>query len=522
MKESAFKENFKTFLVILSIFLISRFIIFSSIIFIRNGPLSPDSKSFKWVSEQASIYIPFKFTRLVLCGDSCPGQKIYVYLNNTHISTLSMYGNTDFYLVDIEQNIVNENNILQFVADKPGLGIHGKTCEAWRLWDIRTNADFSKNILTTQNLMYSQEIKTEGISSSQKLDSQNSIKEALRIGLSKWDANMYIRIVNDGYTYDGNNTIMHNIVFPYIFPLLTYILKISTGLDTLWAGALINNTAFFISLILLYIISKSIITNEVLRFMPLVFMALNPFSIFSASAFSEGLFIMFTLLSIILLKNKKYFSYSLAGGALNGIRVVGIVAPLVLIFDYFFIQRNKITLRNIAYMVSLSLLSIWGLLTFILYSTLKFNEPFAMFKNQHAWTPGALKLEYAISHILEPVVNISKFMEPQIAGMGAAVFVAGLCIVYIIKNWRDASRLELILAVFCLFLIIIPLVFYNKTESIHNAMGRYAFASFPSIALLFKGRHREYNAVLILIPTIFCTFELIIFTMRFAWGFTPY
>jgi len=522
MKKSVFKESFITSLVILGIFLISRFIIFSSIIFIRNGPLSPDSKSFKWVSEQASIYIPFKFTRLVLCGDSCPEQKIDIYLNNIYISTLSMYENTDFYLINIEEDIVDENNILQFVIAKPGLNTNRKTCEAWRLWDIRTNADFSKNILTTQNLMYSQEIKTEGISASQKLDSQNSVKETLRIGLSKWDANMYIKIVNDGYTYDGDNIKMHNIVFPYMFPLLAYILKISTGIDALWSGVLINNTAFFISLILLYIISKSIIKDEIMSFMPLVFMALNPFSIFSASAFSEGLFIMFTLLSIILLKNKKYFSYSLAGGVLSGIRVVGSVAPAVLIFDYFFIQKNKITLKNIVYIVSLSLLSIWGLLTFMLYSALKFNEPFAMFKNQHAWTPGTLKLEYAVSHILEPIINISKFMEPQIAGMGAAVFIAALCLVYIIKNWSYASRLELILSAFCLFLILIPLIFYNKTESIHNAMGRYSLVSFPSIALLFKGRHGKYNTVLILVPVIFCTFELIIFTMRFAWGFTPY
>jgi hypothetical protein len=521
MMKVAYKDNIKAFMIILGIFLVSRLLIFSSIAFIRNGPLSPDSKSFKWVYEQASIHIPYKFTRLVLSGDSCPGRKIRVRLNDKDIGTLSMYENTDFYLIDIDKSIVGKNNTLQFIIDKPASMANGETCESWRLWDIRTNEDFSKNILTAQNLMYSQEIKTEGISGSQKLDSQNSLKKILRVGLSKWDANMYTKIVNYGYTYDGNNNTMHNIVFPYVFPLLTYMLKTSAGLDAMWAGILINNTAFFLGLLFLYYVSKAIIPDDLLRFIPIIFMAFNPFSVFTASAFSEGLFIMFTLLGIIFLKNKNYAAYSLAGGVLSGIRVVGATAPVVLLFDYFIIQKKKITFKNVMYTIFWSVLSIWGLLTFILYSALKFNEPFAMFKNQHAWTPGALKLEYAFKHLVEPILSISKFMEPDIAGMGFAVFIACFCLIYIIKNWKVASRLELILAAFCLFLILIPMIFYNKTENIHSAMGRYSLVSFPAITLLFKNRGK-HSMVPVFLFAFLSAFGLIIFTMRFAWGFTPY
>lgn len=515
-----FIKSIRTFIVISAVFLLSRLLMLSSIVFIKTGPLSPDTRSFKWAATEAVIHIPHRFSRVLLNGSCYDTQDIQVYLNNNHVCTLTINEKPSYYFFDTGGCCTEGNNELRLCIESIS-PLADNSSKAWKLWDIRTDADISCDILKSQNLLFSQQIKTAGLSRTEHTPGRTSLEEVLRIGLSKWDANIYSRLLESGYEYDGDNTVMHNIVFPYLYPLASYAAYRTVFNSPLWSGVAVNNLMFFIAMFFFYRISKIITGSEYKAVIPVILLAFNPFGVFLLSAFSEGMFILFLLICINLLHQKKYALFSLFAGALSAIRVVGIIAPLVFITDYFLIQKNKPTVKSIFKTASLSIASAWGIVTFMAYSGLKFNDFAAMFRNQQAWTPGSPSPAYLLKHVVEPLLNAGNFMEPRILGMGTALFILALCAVFIIRNRKKASRLEYILAVFSVLLMLVPMVFYSRAANIHDAMGRYTLVAYPSVALACKNLH-GFRLASVMLWVAFSVFGLVLMTMRYAWGLTPY
>lgn len=518
---SIFSKKFiKVFIVILIIFFVTRLIILSSVLFIKQEPISPDCESFKWVADKASIFIPYKFNKVIIYGDAPEKLNLKVYINENHLTQIQLDEKTNLYCIDVNVKYLKKRNELRFIAEQVSGDVKDRS-NAWRVWDLKTDKNINKSILRDQNLMFTQEIDTIGFSGSRCLESKDSLKRLLFEGLSKWDANMYSGIINMGYKYNGNNTVRQNIVFPYMYPLAGYAIKEALKCNALWAGVLINNLCFFVSLFFIYFFAERIIRDELFSYLPVVLLCVHPFSIFLVSAYSEGMFILFASISICLLYFKKYKTFPIFAGALGAIRMVGAVIPAILIYDYFVIQKKGLTLKNLFKIGTLSLFSLWGLITFMLYSAFRFGDPAAMFKNQRAWTPGAIKFKYILKHFAEPFVSIYKFMEPEILGMGLAVFII-LFAVYFIVRYRDTvTRLEYLLAVFTVLLMLIPVVFYNKSPDIHPAMGRYTLGAFPVFILSFS----RFNSSKIIYSALwisFSVFALVLMTIRFAWGCTPY
>jgi hypothetical protein len=510
----------RDFFIVLIIFFITRLVIISSIVFIKQSPLSPDCTSYKWASENVFITLPYKFTRMYICADAPDTRRVRVYLNDDLLDDIVLTAKTDMYCVNANPKSLKETNQIRLAAYIPDAHTKEKD-RLWRLCDIRTDKNINKSILKEQNLLFTQKIKTLGLSGSKIEDSGDGLKNTLLQGLSKWDANIYAGIINGGYSYNENNIVKQNIVFPFMFPLAGYLFKLVLGCDAVWAGVAVNNLMFFLGLLFIYYLSRQLIEDEPICYLPIILMCVHPFSVFLVSAYSEGLFILIASISIYVLYKRKYKLFPLFAGMLSAVRIVGIVAPAILVYDYFVIQKNKFNIKNIVKTGALSALSLWGILVFMAYSAIRFNEPAAMFKNQNAWTPGKINAKYMLKHLTEPFVNAGSFMEPEILGMGIAVAVLLFSFWFIIKNRATISRLEYILAVASLAFMLVPLIFYNKSESIHPAMGRYTLLSFPVFILVFsRGDIKKIPGIILY--TIFSVFTLVLMTARFSWGLTPY
>jgi hypothetical protein len=520
MKKHRWLDKLKIIMIISCLFLISKIIVISSILFIETGRV----EKYRWVSRTASIIIPYAFDNLYIEASSINEQNVKVYINNRFVKTLTLKQEPKFFTISEGDEAVSYLNRVEFLAeyefspkqeDKNG---KDDRYLSWRLFNISTDGKLKSSIEKNNSLENITILKgVYGLERYYKNVFAGS-EPVLEEVLSHWDASWYIGIISGGYEYDGDYTKEHNVVFPYIYPLASYAIKELFNLSPLWAGVLTNNIMFFMSLFVVYYLSGILIKDGVLSFIPVVMLAIYPYNVFLTGAFTEGTFILLSSISIVFLLHKKYLPYSIIAGLLNGTRVVGIIAPLILIYDYFIIQKNEITWKSLLKLGLLSFLSCWGLFSIMIYHKIKFNDWFLLAKCQRAWHPEGGSWSIFLEHIIAYFNNAVNFLDPKTLGATLSFFIIIFCVVYFFKKRKTLSRLEYILLLYALgFLLIIFVLF----KEIPPAIGRFSLASFPVFILIGNILSNRTRIMVALFLMLFSVFELVIMTMLFSQWFCP-
>jgi hypothetical protein len=520
MKKDWWLDKLTVVLIISCLFLISKLIIISSILFIKVGP----GEKFRWVSKTASVIVPYEFEDLYIEASSVKKQNVKVYINNRFAKTLVLDTQPTFFAITARNNVVESANRVEFLADYgfvPSLADKNNKDDrdlSWQLFNISTGKNLKRSVENKNSLENIVIIK--GVYGLEKYYQSvfKSSKPVLEEVLSHWDAAWYIGIISGGYEYDGDYTKEHNVVFPYIYPLTSYVIKEVSYLNPLWAGVLTNNIMFFISLFIIYYLSRILIKDSVLSFMPVVLLSIYPYNIFLTGAFTEGTFILLSSISIVFLLHKKYLPYSIIAGVLNGTRVVGIIAPLILIYDYFIIQKNEITRKSLLKLGLLSVLSCWGLFSIMIYHKIKFNDWFLLAKCQRAWHPEGGSWSIFLEHIIAYFNNIVNFLDPNTLGTTLSFFIIIFCIFYFFKKRKSLSRLEHISLLYALGFLLIVFVL---CKDIPDAIGRYTLASFPVFILIGNILSNRTSIMVALFWILFSVFELVLMTMLFSQWFCP-
>jgi hypothetical protein len=518
MKKERLLNKIKIFLIISIIFLLSKAVILSSCVFVK----SLNQGKFRWAAKSSSVMLPYKFEKLYIGARADRKQKVKVYINDRFSQDIVLDEKPAFNTVTLNSGYSEPYNKIEFVAEYgfiPRLlnenNIDNREL-SWQLFYIGTDKDVNNFI----HLMYPYgSIETEGIHSLEIQSSPQEIKSVLEESLFRWDAVWYVSIIDAGYQTDGDYTKYQNIVWPYIYPAISIIVKNVLDLSPLWAGIITNNLLFYISLFFIYYLSKLLINDTVLSYMPVILLSFHPFSVFLTSAFSEGAFILFTSISMIFLLRKKMFSYSIVAGALNGTRMIGVISPLFLIYDYFVIQKNKPNPTNIFKIGCLSLLSMWGLLSFMIYQKLRFNDFFINFKAAKAWYPvGGKKWSMLYETLANFFRNIENLLDPNILGTALTLFIIVFCTVYFLAKRKTLTRIEHIYILVSMGLLLIAIISQKK---IPDSAGRYTLASFPALILLCNliGKDRS---VFVLLWISFSALEMVIMTILFSQGLPPY
>jgi len=192
---------------------------------------------------------------------------------------------------------------------------------------------------------------------------------------SHWDGKWYRRIAVEGYNYanDGNQ---HSVAFYPLFPLISRGLMMF-GLPFEVAGTLVNNISFLGALLLLYYWVKERHGTKVAIWATAV-MTWCPFSLYGTVIYTEGLFLFLTTAALRAFDKRQYFWAAVCGALASATRATGITLLPTFIFVAW---KEKRTLS--AYIAGLCVPL--GLLSFILYCAITFNEPLAFIYVQKAW-----------------------------------------------------------------------------------------------------------------------------------------
>lgn len=201
-------------------------------------------------------------------------------------------------------------------------------------------------------------------------------KDSLLYPWIKWDSGHYLNIIMNGY--DGK-------VLPAFFPLYPLAVK-TTSLLAFNAspeimGFFLSGLFLLLALIFLYKLTmldfdRNISLNSI------IFLLLFPFSLFFNLIYAESLLLFLCILSIYFARTNRWHLAGLCGMLATLTKPEGVIIFIPLLMELFVsIKKDKNNFRNLIYIMLVPA----GLLIYMIYLKISFNEPFLFIKAQEEW-----------------------------------------------------------------------------------------------------------------------------------------
>ncbi|MBU2100525.1 hypothetical protein KKG83_07600 [Candidatus Micrarchaeota archaeon] len=314
-----------------------------------------------------------------------------------------------------------------------------------------------------------------------------------------WDSVWYISIVERGFSYIPGefSTVAFFPLYPLLIKLFSFVL-----FDSKLSGYLISNISFFLALFFLYKLisldySKSIASKTVF------FISIAPLTFFFSIIYTEGLFVFLAILSFYFARKKQWFYASVSGFFLALTNVLGVLIIIPLLMEYFDLTLKNLNLNYFRLLIKKIEPDIFffslpplGLLTYMFYLFLEFNEPLAFKKALFDWSAR----EFVPFFVTLTRWSYDNFFHPYNLYVFLFIFVGVFFLAYLIHSKVRPSY------------VVFPSVlffFYLSSNSLEG-IPRYVSFLFPlylGVALLSE-KNKNLNRLLILFSLsllIFCT-----------------
>lgn len=205
--------------------------------------------------------------------------------------------------------------------------------------------------------------------------------------LTSWDAVYYLGIARDGYqTGPVNGPYPETVFFP-LYPVLTAAAAAPLGGDIWLAGVLVANAAALLGLLATYALARRRIAREV-ALLAVAFVALSPGAVAFSMAYSDSLFLVLVVGSLLVADGDRPRDRALAGSlallaALTRLQGVFLTLPLL----WLFVQQDRgrprwSWLTSLGGPLGLAVYGLWiGALT---------GDPLGLILSQGAWDFGAV------------------------------------------------------------------------------------------------------------------------------------
>src|SRR3990167_3769252 len=181
-----------------------------------------------------------------------------------------------------------------------------------------------------------------------------------------FDGVHYLRIAQDSYAYQYTQAF-----FPF-YPILIKILSYVTFGNFLIAALVISNVAFLMGIMLFYkLIKKNY--DEKIAFWSCLFLLTSPTSFYFGSVYTEGIFFLMIIGTFYLLEKNKIFLASIVGSFASATRLVGL-----------FLAPSLVKRRDIKVFIPLLIVP-FGLILYMIYLAVKFDNPFYFLTAQSIW-----------------------------------------------------------------------------------------------------------------------------------------
>lgn len=309
----------------------------------------------------------------------------------------------------------------------------------------------------------------------------------------KWDAHHYLGLAENWYVNEGDAR-FHLVFFP-LYPLLIRGLYLM-GMDSMAAGFLISNACLFGAAWALYRLCEMEWGKAAgARAARLLLFA--PLSFFFSIPYSESLFVMLTLVSVLMARRRR-FGLALALGALaSGARLLGLLVAVPIFYEYLLVVRERRGGVRDALLCSLKCAFVAA--GFALYLALNWQvtgSPLTFLAHQEEhWSQSMGSLWGTVRYT---VVNALKYRNEALQwGTWTAQALAIFCsIALLAASYRKVSPGDGAYALLYIYFAVSPTWLLSGTRYL-AAM----YALYPMLTVLTEKKRAEYAALAVSIAS---------------------
>jgi hypothetical protein len=290
--------------------------------------------------------------------------------------------------------------------------------------------------------------------------------------LLRWDSGWYFKIIQQGYGHSIDPSVQNPTAFYPGYPLVSLAVKTLFGLDSFMAMLVVANIASLLAVLFFAKLVRDE-TDEPTALLALAFFCFFPYSLFLSAGYSESLYLVFGLSSLVLLARSRFLPAAILAGLSTATRPTGIVLLPVILWQMARLD-DRPWRRRLPWMALCGVLAASGLLLFMAFLGYSLGRPLAVITSQDAWNGGNVAVRLLSAMTLHSLLH-SNFLR------------AGLFLGFLALTLWSFRRLRSALPLYGLGTLLLPYLTVSHASSI----GRYALMCLPAFimaALLCKGR----------------------------------
>jgi hypothetical protein len=322
------------------------------------------------------------------------------------------------------------------------------------------------------------------------------VAPAQNIGLALWqrfDANWYLKIAARGYDGSDGSTVY--------FPLYPMLIRVfSWIMDPLFAALLISNIALIGVLVLLYRLASKLVDVATTR-RALAYLLMFPTAFFLMGAYTESLFLLFTLGNFHAASQRRWVWAALWGACAALTRLQGVLLLIPLLYMLWRERKTFAWKEFILRGLPLALIPL-STFSFLAYSNLSLFNTYQ----------GTLNARFVF-----PWENIWAAVSVLAHGEGAIVDALNLIVTLgslaiMVPVWK---KLPLEYTLYALLMLIAPM-FRMTTLQPLVSMSRYAVVIFPMFIILGMWGEKPWVNRLVLYTSVLL--QLYLSAQFILWG----
>lgn len=294
-----------------------------------------------------------------------------------------------------------------------------------------------------------------------------SISNYLLSSWANFDGAYYLLIAASGYSVNaGFFPLLPITIHAVSSVFLGHVVEITPALYVI--SLVLTSTYFFLALFVLFKLIK-IDFSEKIAWKTIIYLLLFPVSFFFVSIYTEGLFLLLSVLCLYFARSNKWFLSCVCGALLSATRLVGLAIIPALIIEL--ILQKKLAQKG-----WMLLLTTLGILGYAWYCYVKWHDALffihaqGLLKNNRSVTSFIFPLQTVYRYIkILATVNASNF-EFWIALLEISTFLFAVWLFCV--AWKRKVRLSYI--VFALFAFLLPV-----SSGTFTGLPRYVAVLFP-------------------------------------------
>lgn len=269
---------------------------------------------------------------------------------------------------------------------------------------------------------------------------------------SRWDGGWYISIAREGYFYRGQQETSSIAFFP-LYPLLIKITAPFTGGSMVVAGLLVSHLCLLAACLLLYDLARHETDDEAAQ-RAVLYLLIAPGSLFFSAVYTESLFLLLSVAVFWAARQQRWGWAILAAMFATTTRAVGLLLWGVVLWELMRVwwaaastpESNHsarllgVSSRIYVLIAVFASLIPLGLVSFMVFNAVQFNDPSAFSKAQAAWgRTGAFNLNflYEMQRLLRTDWSHLPLNVPSLMNLIACV-AGGLMIIPVWRRWGAA------------------------------------------------------------------------------------